>query len=63
MTHLTDSGPGRAAVTWLGIALVSLLGLVLLTIALMNKVVIPFDQSLLVLAGTWAGWQTLWDAM
>jgi undecaprenyl-diphosphatase len=63
MTHVTDSGAGRAAIAWLAIALVSLLGLVLLTIAMMSKVVIPFDQPLLALAGTWAGWQTLWDAM
>jgi membrane-associated phospholipid phosphatase len=63
MTSAHDSGAGRAAASWLAIALVSLAGLGLLTVAVMSKVVIPFDQPLLALAGTWAGWNAFWDAI
>jgi undecaprenyl-diphosphatase len=63
MIRANDSGPGRAAVSWLAIALVSLAGLALLTVAVMSKVVIPFDQPLLALAATWAGAKAFWDAI
>lgn len=63
MTLAHDSRAGRAAVSWLVIALVSLASLALLTVAVVSKVVIPFDQPLLALAGTWAGWMAFWDAI
>jgi len=58
-----DSRTDRAARSWLVIALVSLVALVLLTVVVMNKVVIPFDQPLLALAGTWSGAKAFWDAI
>jgi undecaprenyl-diphosphatase len=63
MTRGRGSDAGRASAIWLAIALASLLGLVLLTVAIMSKVVIPFDQPLLALAVSWASLTTLWDAI
>jgi undecaprenyl-diphosphatase len=63
MTRGHGSSAGRASAIWLAIALASLLGLVLLTVAIMSKVVIPFDQPLLALAVSWASLTPLWDAI
>ncbi len=63
MTPANGSHAGRASAIWLAVALASLLGLVLLTVLVMSKVVIPFDQPLLALALSWAGWKALWDAI
>jgi len=56
-----DSRAHRVAATWLGIALVSLVGLALLTVALVSHVVFPFDKQLLDLAVTWTGWSLVWN--
>jgi membrane-associated phospholipid phosphatase len=61
---LADASPaGRVAARWLGVARWSLLGLTLLTVALIIKVVIPFDQPLLALAQSWDSWSAFWDAV
>lgn len=48
---------------WLAIALVSLAGLVALTVAVASKVVFPFDQPLLTLTHTWDGNPGIWQAL
>ena len=54
---------GQANVGWLLIALVSLAGLVALTVAVASRVVFPLDQSLLALARSWDGWPDIWHAV
>jgi len=56
-----DSPARRAAVRWLAIALVSLVGLVVVTLTLLSHVVIPFDKPLLDLAVTWTGGTLVWS--
>lgn len=51
----------RVATRWLVIALVSLVGLALLTIALMARMVLPFDHALLDVAITWKSLDTVWN--
>jgi undecaprenyl-diphosphatase len=53
----------HAAAAWLVIALLSLVGFTLLTVAVAGGVAMPFDQSLLALAQTWAGWAVLWNVI
>jgi undecaprenyl-diphosphatase len=60
-TATTRANSQRAAVAWLAIAIVSLVGLALLTFALVSRVVIPGDRQLLDLAVTWTGWALVWD--
>jgi PAP2 superfamily len=57
----TDPRARGVAATWLAIALISLVGLALLTVALMSYVVIPFDKPLLDLAVTWTGGTLAWN--
>ena len=52
----TDAG-------WLAIAVVSLAGLAVLTLAVAGKVVFPFDLPLLTIAHTWDGNPDLWKAI
>jgi hypothetical protein len=53
----------RSYLAWLAIALVSLAGLVALTVAIASKVVFPVDQSLLAWAQNWAAWKLLWQVI
>ena len=60
----TDHSPAsRFYIGWLLIALASLAALVVLTVAIVSKVVFPFDQSLLALARSWDGWAVLWHVI
>jgi undecaprenyl-diphosphatase len=59
-----DASPaGRVAAKWLSVARWSLVGLTLLTVALMIKIVMPFDAPLLALAQSWDSWSAFWDAV
>ena len=58
-----DSSEGHAAASWLVIALLSLVGFMLLTVAVARSVVMPFDQPLLAMAQTWAGWAVVWNVI
>jgi len=53
-----DQGSARR---WLAIALVSLVGLGLLTVAVMSKTVLPFDKPLLDQAMSWTAYQDVWN--
>jgi membrane-associated phospholipid phosphatase len=61
MTSADRSNAQRVAAAWLAIALVSLAGLALLTVALMSHVVIPGDKELLDTAVTWTGGALVWN--
>ena len=52
-----------AAMRWLVIAVVSLIGLAALTIAVAAKVQFSFDQPLLTIAHTWDGNPGIWQAV
>ncbi len=55
--------PSRdAAARWLAIALASLVGLAVLTLAIANKVSVPFDKPLLTFFHTWDGNPDIWKA-
>lgn len=54
-------GADRAAHRWLAISIACLAALGLLTLALIQHVVIPFDQPLLDLAVSWSGWNVAWN--
>lgn len=58
---VSDAHARRMALAWLVIGIVGLVGLALLTIALIGHVVIPFDKSLLDLAVMWTGWALVWN--
>jgi undecaprenyl-diphosphatase len=60
-TRSARSDAHRAAIAWLAIALVSLVGLALLTLVLVSHVVIPGDKQLLDLAVTWTGGTLAWN--
>jgi undecaprenyl-diphosphatase len=51
----------RNATAWLALALLSLAGLVILTIVVGSHVVIPFDKPLLDLASTWSSLDPVWN--
>ena len=57
------SGATHSNVGWLLIALVSLVGFVVLTVAVASRVAFPFDQSLLAAARSWSGWKVLWQVI
>jgi membrane-associated phospholipid phosphatase len=62
----TSAGrPGARPVdaAWLGLALLSLVGLAALTLAVASKVVFPFDGPLLTIAHSWDGNPDLWKAV
>ena len=62
--HVADrSSTTRSNIAWLVIAILSLVGLVVLTVAVASRVVFPFDQPLLALARAWDGWPLVWQAM
>jgi membrane-associated phospholipid phosphatase len=61
MTSDYRDSADRAAHAWLAIAVVSLAALGLLTVALMQHVVMPFDKPLLDLAVSWSGATVLWN--
>ena len=58
-----QSRAGRQSRVWLAIALASLIGLVLLSVAVARNVGIPFDQALLTMALGLSAWRGLWDAI
>jgi len=60
-TATTRADSQRAASAWLWIAIVSLVGLALLTFALVSHVVIPGDRQLLDIAVTWTGGTLAWN--
>jgi len=60
-TATTRADSQRAASAWLWIAIVSLVGLALLTFALVSHVVIPGDRQLLDTAVTWTGGTLAWN--
>jgi undecaprenyl-diphosphatase len=60
-TATTRADSQRAATAWLWIAIVSFIGLALLTAALVTHVVIPGDKQLLDMAVTWTGWALVWN--
>lgn len=60
-TATTRSDSLRAAQAWLVIAIVSLVGLALVTFAVASRAVIPGDKELLNLAVTWTGWALVWN--
>lgn len=60
-TATTRADSQRAARAWLAIAIVSLVGLALLTFALVGRVVIPGDKQLLDLAVTWTPFTLAWN--
>jgi membrane-associated phospholipid phosphatase len=51
----------RNATAWLALALVSLAGLVILTVVVGSHVVIPFDRPLLDLASSWSSLDAVWN--
>jgi len=53
----------RVAAGWLAISLVSLVGAILLTLAIIDRVPIPGDGSLLALATSWGSLDLLWNAL
>ena len=55
------SDPEGNARRWLAIALISVLGLVLLTVAVMSKTVLPFDKPLLDQAMSWSAYEGVWN--
>lgn len=57
------SSATHSNIAWLVIAILSLVGLVALTVAVASRVVFPFDQPLLALARAWDGWPLVWQAM
>jgi undecaprenyl-diphosphatase len=61
MTPADRSYAQRVVATWLAIALISLVGLALLTVALLSHVVIPGDKQLLDTAVTWTGGTLVWN--
>ena len=65
--HMTTARPSeaeqRVAAGWLAISLVSLLGAILLTLAIIERVPIPGDGSLLALATSWKGLDLLWNVL
>lgn len=58
---ISQNKTGRAAAAWLAIGLISLVGLALLTVALYDRVVFPFDRPLLDLAVGWTSWALVWN--
>lgn len=54
---------GHSNLAWLLIALFSLAGFAVLTLAVASKVVFTFDQPLLDLARSWDGWPFIWTAV
>lgn len=62
VTAAESPAPGAPRI-WLAIALVSLVGLLLLTVAVAKGVVFPFDQPLLALAQSWDGSPDVWNAV
>jgi len=63
MTEHRSRSERRVAAGWLAIALSSLAGSIVLTIVVMGKVPIPYDQSLLALATTWSAWNLAWNVL
>jgi undecaprenyl-diphosphatase len=68
-THPAEAGvevsslAGRSNVGWLLLAILSLAGFVVLTLAVASRVVFPFDPPLLALARAWDGWPAVWQAV
>ena len=53
----------RTDVAWLALVVASLAGWIVLTIAIMNKVAIPYDTSWLALATSWSAWNDAWNVL
>ena len=51
------------AATWLAIALLSIAGAIVLTVAIIDRVSIPFDKPLLALATSWSAWNLAWNVL
>lgn len=60
-TATTRADSQRAATAWLWIAIVSFIGLALVTAAVVTRVVFPGDKELLDLAKSWTGWALVWN--
>ncbi len=58
---LQRSEAARDARLWLAIAIVSIVGLALLTVVVMLHVVLPFDQPLLETAKSLTAWTSVWN--
>jgi undecaprenyl-diphosphatase len=56
-----QSPTDRRATEWLALALVTVVGLILLTVVISSQAVIPFDRPLLDLAGTWSALAPVWN--
>jgi membrane-associated phospholipid phosphatase len=63
MTSTPARSDQRVVAGWLAILLLSLTGAIVLTIAIMSKVPIPFDKSWLALATSWSAWNNVWDLL
>ena len=63
MTARQSRSEQHVASAWLAIALLSLAGAIVLTIAIIGQVPIPFDKSLLALATSWKAWETAWNVL
>jgi len=60
-TATTRADSQRAATAWLWIAIVSFIGLALVTAAVVTRVVFPGDKELLDMAKSWTGWALVWN--
>jgi undecaprenyl-diphosphatase len=59
----SSSRSDRVATGWLAVCLLSLIGAILLTIVIMEKVAIPFDAPLLAAATSVGGYELLWNVL
>jgi membrane-associated phospholipid phosphatase len=63
MSGTRSTSERRIDAAWLAIVLASLAGAIVLTIAILNKVPIPYDKSLLALATSWGAWELAWNVL
>jgi undecaprenyl-diphosphatase len=63
MTGPRSQAERRVAGGWLALALLSLLAVIVLTIVVMARITIPFDQPLLATATSWKGLDLLWNVL
>jgi undecaprenyl-diphosphatase len=59
----TSPDPGMASRAWLALLLLGLAGFVLITLLVVSRTVIPFDQPLLDLARSWGAYNDLWNLL
>jgi undecaprenyl-diphosphatase len=63
MTAHPTQAEQRVAAGWLAISLISLAGAIVLTLAIIAQVPIPYDNSLLALATSWKNLELLWNVL